>query len=211
MRKVDHESRREEIAEVAAQLIAENGLNALTTRALAKRMGCSIGVLSHYFGGKDDIVLAAFNWADARIDARVSEAVAREGAKLDSFIPLILAALPLDGASDLEWKVRFNLFTCSFSEPHLLTVQREKIQGMEQLLTGVIRDMQADNQIRRDFKAEYMTFMAFDIVMGLAQNLLMLPLEERENRAHYMMSLFEPLQAGGRLRVVETTTLSKQA
>lgn len=200
MRKVDHNSRREEIAAAAAQLIAEQGLNALTTRALAKRMSCSIGVLSHYFESKDDIVLAAFNWADARIDSRVAEAVAKEGPEIDSFIPLILAALPINEEADLEWKVRFNLFTYAFTEPQLLKIQREKIKGLEKLLTGVIGDMQSDNKIRQDFKAEYMTFMAFDLVMGLAQNLLMLPVSEREARAEYMLSLFAPLQAGASLR-----------
>ena len=64
MRKVDHDSRREEVAGAAAALIANEGLEALTTRALAKALGCSIGVLSHYFNNKEDIVIAAFRWAD---------------------------------------------------------------------------------------------------------------------------------------------------
>ena len=63
MRKVDHDSRREEVAGAAARLIAEKGLEALTTRALAKSLGCSIGVLSHYFSSKEEIVIAAFRWA----------------------------------------------------------------------------------------------------------------------------------------------------
>ena len=202
MRKVDHDLRRREVAKAAAELIAAKGLDKLTTRALAKHMGCSIGVLSHYFNSKEDIGRAAFEWADERIDQRVQAAVAEQGADLDSFIPILLAALPFDKASDLEWKVRFNLFTCAFTEPALLDMQRSKIKQFEDLMTAVVKEMQADGNLRKDFAARYMTQVAFDIVMGLAQNLLMLPIEQREQRAEYMMHLFAPLQGGGRLRIV---------
>ena len=76
VRKVDHDSRREEVASVASRLIADRGLEALTTRALAKELGCSIGVLSHYFNSKEEIVMAAFQWADQRIDQRMQDAIA---------------------------------------------------------------------------------------------------------------------------------------
>ena len=99
MRKVDHDSRREEVAGAAARLIAEKGLEALTTRALAKSLGCSIGVLSHYFSSKEEIVIAAFRWADQRIDLRMQEAIATDNPGLDSFFPVIKAGLPLDGVS----------------------------------------------------------------------------------------------------------------
>ncbi len=63
MKKVDHDQRRLEVAVAAATIIADQGLEALTTRNLAKAMGCSIGVLSHYFLNKDETVIAALNWA----------------------------------------------------------------------------------------------------------------------------------------------------
>ena len=43
MRKLDHDQRRLEIAEAAARLIAADGMEALTTRSIARAMGCSIG------------------------------------------------------------------------------------------------------------------------------------------------------------------------
>jgi AcrR family transcriptional regulator len=45
----------------AAGIIASEGLEALTTRNLARSMGYSIGVLSHYFTSKDQIVIAAIS------------------------------------------------------------------------------------------------------------------------------------------------------
>ncbi|MGJ8686787.1 MAG: TetR/AcrR family transcriptional regulator, partial [Spongiibacteraceae bacterium] len=87
MRKVDHDQRREDVASAAASLIARSGLEALTTRALAKEMGCSIGVLSHYFSSKEEIVIAAFQWADQRIDMRMQEAIDADSPGLEDFIP----------------------------------------------------------------------------------------------------------------------------
>ena len=75
MRKLDHDQRRREIAEAAARLIAADGMAALTTRGIARAMGCSIGVLSHYFESKAAIVTAAFAWASSAIHGRASRGI----------------------------------------------------------------------------------------------------------------------------------------
>ncbi len=110
MRKLDHDQRRLEIAEVAARLIAADGMEALTTRSIARAMGCSIGVLSHYFDSKAGIVTAAFAWASARIEQRLARALAR-GVSIDNLLPLIEAALPHDRQSRIEWGVRLQLWS----------------------------------------------------------------------------------------------------
>ncbi len=195
MRKVDHDSRREEVAAAAARLIAEQGLDALTTRALAKQLGCSIGVLSHYFNSKEDIVIAAFNWADLRIDARMQEAMlGGDDLSLDAFIPLIQAGLPLDAESDLEWRVRFNLYNFALTHRNSLKAQGEKIRHFRALMTGLIEQLQKTGKVRRDIDARQITNAAFDLAMGAAQHLLMLPMEERQDYARYLFDLVEQLR-----------------
>ena len=205
MRKVDHDSRREEVASVASRLIAERGLEALTTRALAKELGCSIGVLSHYFNSKEEIVLAAFQWADQSIDQRMQAAIVDQDISLDYFIPMIQAGLPLDEASDREWRVRFNLYNyCLTRGGEGLSAQTEKTRHFRVLMVELIKALQAKGEVRTDISAELITKMAFDMVIGAAQNLLMVPMAERREHARYLFEIVEqlrPRERAGRAEV----------
>lgn len=195
MRKVDHDSRREEVASVASKLIAERGLEALTTRALAKELGCSIGVLSHYFNSKEEIVLAAFQWADQSIDQRMQAAIVDQDISLDYFIPMIQVGLPLDEASDREWRVRFNLYNyCLTRGGEGLSAQIEKTSHFRVLMVELIKALQDKGEVRTDISADLITKMAFDMVMGAAQNLLMVPMAERREHARYLFEIVEQLR-----------------
>jgi len=193
LRKVDHDTRREEIAAAAAKLIADKGMEGLTTRALAKAMGCSIGVLSHYFNSKDDIVLAAFNWADSNIDRRM-EAILAENPTLDAFIPVIQAGLPLTEESDIEWRVRFNLYSHTLTSSKDLIRQQEKLQNFRLLLNELIADLQLRKEVRDDIPSSEITSVAFDLTIGAAQNLLMMPMNQREAYAETLFKLVESLR-----------------
>ena len=195
MRKVDHDSRREEVASAASRLIAERGLEALTTRALAKELGCSIGVLSHYFNSKEEIVLAAFQWADQSIDQRMQAAIVDQDISLDYFIPMIQAGLPLDEASDREWRVRFNLYNyCLTRGGEGLSAQIEKTDHFRDLMLGLITALQEKGEVRQDISADLITKMAFDMVIGAAQNLLMVPMARRREHARYLFDIVEQLR-----------------
>ena len=192
MKKVDHDLRRAEVAEAAAQVIAKEGLTGLTTRALAKSMGCSIGVLSHYFNSKEQIVQAAFDWADNRLDKRMEE-VLEQNPTIDSFLPVIEAVLPLDETRDIEWRVRFNLYN------HMLTSgdivgQREKLQAYRALLFELLKELKSNGGIRQDIDPALIANTAFDLVIGTAQNLLMIPMAKREVHAESIFSIVENLR-----------------
>ena len=53
---VDHELRRRELAQAALRVVGRDGLEAATTRAVARESGWSTGVLKHYFDGKDQLL-----------------------------------------------------------------------------------------------------------------------------------------------------------
>lgn len=193
MRKVDHESRRVEVAEAAARLIAREGMEGLTTRALARELGCSIGVLSHYFQNKEEIVIAAFSWADQRIEQRMQSALAAE-LSLDAFLPVIKAGLPLDKDSDLEWRVRTNLHTFALTHRASLQAERDKFSDFQTIMGEMITKLQREGHVRSDVPAEDLTAAMFDLVVGSARNLLMMPMAERERHAAYLFRLIEQLR-----------------
>ena len=79
-KEVDHDQRREELLEAVWRVIARDGMEGTTIRAIAKETGWSTGVLAHYFGDKDDIISSALRLAYmwARWTVRKGLAVSEE-------------------------------------------------------------------------------------------------------------------------------------
>jgi AcrR family transcriptional regulator len=67
--------RVERILEVAGRLIAEHGVDALTTRAVAAESRIPVASLYRYFADKDEIVLALIERDFAEMDTRVAQAL----------------------------------------------------------------------------------------------------------------------------------------
>ncbi|MGR4009277.1 TetR/AcrR family transcriptional regulator [Leucobacter sp. 1207-22] len=72
---VDHDKRREEIIEVASQLIVEGGIEAATMREIATRAGFANGALKHYFSGKDAIIEGAYARSLSSLEKRLATQV----------------------------------------------------------------------------------------------------------------------------------------
>ena len=59
---VDHERRRREIATLTLEVMRAVGVENASIRGIAQRGGLSLGVLTHYFKTKDDLVVFTFRW-----------------------------------------------------------------------------------------------------------------------------------------------------
>ena len=70
---VDHESQRGKFAEAVIRLVACEGLEGLTMRAVASEAGLSYGSLFHYFDSKDDLLMHAVRYSTSQQSRRVNE------------------------------------------------------------------------------------------------------------------------------------------
>ena len=93
-RIVDHDRKREQIAQLAVSVMQRDGAESATLRGIAKAGGFSIGVLSHYFRDKDELIGFAFQWVAhqsfADLDAAVASAppgLARLRTALEFMVP----------------------------------------------------------------------------------------------------------------------------
>lgn len=178
----------------AARIVAYEGLEALTTRNLAKAMDCSIGVLSHYFSNKDEIVIAALNWADDRIESRFSALVGQGRMEVEQWVPLIKEAFPINETSDMEWRVRINLAAYALTHPVLLESQRKLRKERHQRIHDLIASLQASGALRPDLDIASIANNMIDFVTGTAFGLLLLPMEERGAKVDAMLPYLDLLQ-----------------
>lgn len=89
---VDHDQRRKELADAVLRVVARAGVNAVTVRSVAKEAGWSTGVLTHYYGGRAELLLGALRRAAAITQRRFEAA---RGAD-DELAQLLEGVLPLD-------------------------------------------------------------------------------------------------------------------
>ena len=101
--KVDADDRRRRLTVAAAELIADEGIGALTNQRIAERLDASTTVVTHYFRSKRELVLETYQNMASRSRARVEHAIEAEPA--DRLAACLHALLPLDDESRVEWRV----------------------------------------------------------------------------------------------------------
>ena len=69
---VDHAQRRDEIAHVACQVVANYGFEQATVARIARAAGYTTGMVAHYYESKQAIILAALRLILFRIEERLT-------------------------------------------------------------------------------------------------------------------------------------------
>jgi TetR/AcrR family transcriptional repressor of bet genes len=90
---VDHAQRRDEIAHVACQVVAQYGFEQATVARIARAAGYTTGMVAHYYESKQDIILAALRLILLRIEERLTRERARGEADL---LGVLSEALAID-------------------------------------------------------------------------------------------------------------------
>lgn len=98
---VDHDERRSTIATAAAELIAEEGVEAATMKRIGARSGGTSGAVTHYFADKDEVILAALLLVDGSMQRRLAAVLD----VAETPVEALLAALPNDAESRRDWRV----------------------------------------------------------------------------------------------------------
>ncbi len=146
--------RREQIAEAALALVAEQGVTALTARNVARAVGVTAPALYRHFpGGKADILASVLDLLDAVKSEGLRRAVNDPGSALaklrrcfDLHISVIerYRALPNLVLSDAIW----------IDEPQFKTRLLESHQQQQAQVSAIIREGQEAGEIRQDIEAD---------------------------------------------------------
>ena len=102
MRIVNHDERRGEIAKVAMDLIAREGLEATTLNRIAKEMGASIRIITHYFADKDSLLLWVYQIMALQGQTPILEIISRDPKDLAGVLTALCGG---DDATLKRWRV----------------------------------------------------------------------------------------------------------
>lgn len=141
--KVDHDERRREIARVVEDIVLDRGIEAVTIRDVAGRVGFSTTVVSHYFRTKLEMLVFTHQEARRRAEAAVRDAV-RDGASLMACAELLL---PLTDERWRDWHTWFAFWGMTPAEPSIDTERRTGSESAATLFEEVIAALRAAGRL----------------------------------------------------------------
>lgn len=171
---VDHEERREEVIAAVWRVIARDGLDASTIRAIAKETNSSAGALSHYFKDKDDILTYALKLSHRQIRER-------QNRKLDglegvaALRELVLDNLPLDEARELETRLEIGYWARSLTGAEVREVQRAEAGVLHKRMVSLIAEAQRRDEIDPAQSAPTIAEQLLALIDGLSLHALLYP------------------------------------
>jgi AcrR family transcriptional regulator len=171
---VDHEERREELIAAVWRVIARDGLDASTIRAIAKETDSSAGALSHYFKDKDDILTFALKLSHRRIRERQNRKL--DGLKgVEALRELVLDNLPLDEERELETRLEVGYWARSLTRPEVRKVQGMEAAVLHKRMVALIIEAQRRGDMDGETAASTIAERLLALIDGLSLHALLYP------------------------------------
>lgn len=98
---VDHDKRREQVASVAYDLVAEMGIEAVTFRQVAGAAGSSTAIVSNYFENKGHLLHEVYRIANRRVMDRLLVAFEQD----EDLVDCLSVVLPVTEDNRRTWHV----------------------------------------------------------------------------------------------------------
>jgi AcrR family transcriptional regulator len=173
-RIVDHEERRRELIGAVVRVIARDGIERCTLRAIAKESGHSVGALAHYFSDKDDILTSALELSHERIHARIAARLEQvEG--LDAVREFVLDNLPLDDERRIETQLEMTYWARALSAGRVLAVQQRESAHLREMLLDTLRDAMGSGAVSSSETAEQVGERLLAVIDGLSLHAILYP------------------------------------
>lgn len=135
--RVEHKQnlRRHDVANAALGVIARDGLDRASLRAIASELQCSTGILTHYFRDKTHLITFVLDELNKRVLKALEAHSVSDFENLQSFL---LALLPTGQERNLNWSVWIAFTAASIAQPALKRQQKERDDMVLERLVKVI-------------------------------------------------------------------------
>jgi len=164
---VDWEARKDEILEATWRVIARDGLARTTVRAIAREADCSLGILSHYFDDKMDILASALLLSHRRVRERTEKKVVGLSGMAALRIAMI-EALPLDAERELEARIEVSFWGRLLSDSRLSELGKVEVNLLGSRLRGHLEEARVAHELRDDLDLDFATQEMIVLIDGVS-------------------------------------------
>lgn len=167
-RIVNHEDRRRQICDALLDIVSESGMTGATIRAVAERSGWSTGVISHYFRGRQDLLLGGLRRAAEILEEHNTRVLTTLGG-IQALELILEGSVPLDGRRLALAKIFFFFFVEAMTDASLRTEVESYLVEWRKSVARAIRQAQEAGDLPADLNRKA---LAIDLV-GLADGISM--------------------------------------
>ena len=154
-------ARQKEITKVALELISEKGIQGLTIKNLARKIGITEPAIYRHYDSKIDILIAVLDLFKQNTEQLFEKELKNEGKAIDKIEHLFTKHFNSFSATPALVSVIFSeeIFR---NEPVLIDKIAEVMGKNDKILNTIISNGQKNGEIRTDIEAKYLS----TIVMG---------------------------------------------
>ncbi|MCI3923929.1 TetR/AcrR family transcriptional regulator [Paenibacillus sp. TRM 82003] len=184
---VDHEERRERIAEATWRVIMSRGMEGATVRNIAAEAGLSLGALRHYFTTQEELLAYAMKLVKEKATARI-EAIARlELPPKEKMVRILLEMVPVNETTTAEMEV-WLAFT--FYNRHKMDALDASPDGVYEGMQKMLRMLSAHGLLRADIDVDVETETLYALVDGIALHALLQPARMTKSRVERVLTRY---------------------
>lgn len=187
-KKIDHDLRRRDIAEAAVQVIGRQGIDNTRLVDVARAANATTGAITHYFEGKDALLLAALDHVAQRI---------LQGLRKDDPEDLIgraYHALPFDEDGMRDWRVWLCFFSRAVADPALARINKAYYEEFRDGIARLIRSRQAKGMLSAAIDPPVVADAIIAAVDGIGVRATLEPEEwPAERQRRHLETMLRPL------------------
>jgi AcrR family transcriptional regulator len=168
------EERRDRVARAAWAVIARDGLDRASMRAIAQELGTTTGVLTHYFRDKDALLAFVLEAIIAELNLDRLDP-SDPTVKVPDLVRLLAQFLPRDDESRASWRVWLSFTVASLADDSQSDRHRGLYARLREMWTQQFRNMQARGALRADLDPSIEADTILSLIDGVGVQALISP------------------------------------
>lgn len=173
-RLVDHQLRREQLAEAAWRVILRDGVSGASVRNVAAEAGLSVGSLRHFFATQQELLVFALQLVVDRVKARVLALPERPSAQ-QTVEDVAAQFLPLDAERRAEMGVYLSLFRAANADSALRAPCEEAYRELREACRWMVAELGKVAGADGSREVEFEALRLHAVIDGLALHLFYEP------------------------------------
>ena len=164
---IDHDLRREEIAEAVLQVVGRYGVNGVTMRMVAREAGWSTGILHHYFEDKQALLVGGLRLAARITGKHIKQAMAGSDHKRQ-LRRVLEAGMPLDQRREVLCRIFFFFWAEGVSDTDLSLELTRYYDWWKKQIGNILKVGQTEGWVRQDINSKMLAEMLVSLADGVA-------------------------------------------
>ncbi|WP_301110000.1 TetR family transcriptional regulator C-terminal domain-containing protein [Sporosarcina sp.] len=169
---VNHDERKQLIAEAMWRVILDKGMEGATVRNIAEEAGLSLGALRHYFCTQDDLLVYAMTLVQERATARIETVVRQKLSPKEMVLAVLYEIVPLNKETRAEMEVWFAFIAYVNHRKDELPIPDD---GVWESIQKVIGYLEISALLKKDLDLDLEAERLYSVIDGIAIHALLQP------------------------------------